>query len=165
MSYKEKRVLMGLIPGLIITVAYAIYAWGQYQLGLASPSDLRWWSITILKFIGWGIVAAIAFQIVFHILMAISVAIGKKMENKDFPDEEIEKSVNAEMVEDEMDKLIELKAMRFAFAAFGVGFIAALVSLALGYPGAWMLNILFFSCSIGALLEGFVQIVYYRRGV
>ena len=69
------------------------------------------------------------------------------------------------MVEDEMDKLIGLKAMRISFAVVGIGFIAALVSLVLNYSPAVMLNIMFVSFGIGSMVEGITQLYFYRRGV
>jgi len=55
--------------------------------------------------------------------------------------------------------------MRVGFVVAGIGFIAGLVSLLLGYSAAVVLNILFFSFSGGSVLEGFTQLYYYRRGV
>ena len=69
------------------------------------------------------------------------------------------------MVVDEMDKLIELKSLRIAFALSGIGFIAALVSLVLNYPPSVMLNIIFLSFTIGSMIEGMVQLYFYKRGV
>jgi hypothetical protein len=69
------------------------------------------------------------------------------------------------MVEDEMDKLIELKSNRVGFFMAGIGFVAALVALVLNYSPVVMLNILFIAFSIGSLAEGFTQLFYYRRGI
>jgi len=69
------------------------------------------------------------------------------------------------MVEDEMDKMIDLKSTRIGFIFAGMGFIAALVSLILDYSPVVMLNIMFFSFSMGSLLEGFAQLYFYRRGI
>jgi hypothetical protein len=85
--------------------------------------------------------------------------------NNDTSDEQIEKTINSEMVTDEMDKLIELKSMRFGFIFSGIGFVAGLILLALNYSPVIMLNILYVSFSVGSLLEGFAQIFYYRKGI
>jgi hypothetical protein len=84
---------------------------------------------------------------------------------KQCEDKEIEKEIKAEMVEDEMDKLIQMKSMRLAFIVAGIGFIAALVSLVLNSSPAVMLNILFISFSVGSLFDGFAQLYYYKRGL
>ncbi len=165
MSYQERRTIVSLITGILVIAAYLIYTLGRYQSGAVDGSDLKFWAGAILIFIGIGIAVSIVIQIVFHILMSIGIAVNRKIQGESLDDKAIEKSINAQMVEDEMDKLIQLKAMRISFAAAGVGFIAALVSLVLGYSAAVMLNILFLSFSVGALIEGVVELYYYRRGV
>jgi hypothetical protein len=165
MSYQERKTIVSLISGLLVVASYCIYAFGRYQSGAVDASDLKFWASTILIFIGIGVVASIVIQIVFHILMSVAIAVQQKMRDEAYDDKEIEKTIAAEMVEDEMDKLIELKSMRFGFFVAGIGFVAALVSLVLGYSAAVMLNILFLSFSGGALLEGFVQLYFYRKGV
>jgi hypothetical protein len=165
MSYQEKKVVTSIVTGVLVLAAYCIYVFSRYQSGVVAPGDLKFWALTILIFIGIGVVASIVIQIVFHILLSISIAIKKKMQDEKCDDKEIEKEVEAEMIEDEMDKLIELKSLRPAFLIAGIGFIAALVSLVLKYSPAVMLNILFISFYIGSLFEGFAQLYYYRRGL
>jgi hypothetical protein len=80
-------------------------------------------------------------------------------------DKDIERSIQVEMVEDEMDKLINQKSMMIGFAIAGFGFVAGLVSLVLNYSPMVMLNIVFISFSAGSELEGFVQLYFYRRGI
>ncbi len=165
MSYQESKTIVSLAGGAAVVAAYCIHVFGGNQAGVLDPNDLKFWAITILTFIGIGIAVGIAIQIVFHILMSIGIAVKTTIQNDHVADKEIDKSIEAEMVEDERDKLIELKAMRLGVIACGVGFVAGLGFLALGYSAAVMLNILFFSFSGGGLLEGIAQLVYYRRGV
>lgn len=165
MSYQERRTIVSLISGASIIAAYCIYAFGRYQSGAVAAGDLKFWAGTILTFVGIGIAAAIVIQIIFHILMSIGIAVTKKIHDEQCDDKEIEKSINLEMVEDEMDKLIELKSMRVCLFLAGIGFVAGLVSLLLGYSAAVMLNIYFLSFCVGSLSEGIAQLYYYRRGV
>ena len=165
MSYQEKRSITNIVTGALVLTAYCVYAFGQYQSGMAAAHDLKFWAIIMLKFIAVGVVATIIIQIVFHILLSVGVAVRKTIQEGQADDKEIEKEIEAEMVEDEMDKLIELKSTKFGFAIAGVGFVAALVSLAFDYPPMVMLNILFISMSVGSLLEGFAQLYFYRKGV
>lgn len=165
MSYQEKRTTVSIVTGALILAAYCIFAFGQAQSGAVAPGDLKFWAGTILTFIGIGIVAIIIIQIVFHILLSITIAAQKKIQDRQIDDKEIEKSIGAEMIEDEMDKLIELKAMRVSFAICGVGFIAGLLSLVLNYLPAVMLNIVFISFSAGSIFEGLTQLYFYRRGL
>jgi hypothetical protein len=165
MSYQEKRTITSIITGVLVLAAYCIYAFGKYQSGAAAAGDLKFWATTILIFIGIGIVAGIVIQIVFHILISIAIAVTEKVRDANCDDKEIDRSISAEMVEDERDKLIELKSMRVPFFFAGFGFIAALVSLILNYSPVVMLNIMFISFSAGSILEGFVQLYFYRRGI
>jgi hypothetical protein len=165
MSHQERRIIVSLLTGIAILTAYGLNAFGRYQTGALPASDLKGWATTMLIFIGIGIVASIVIQIIFHILSAIGIAITKKIEDGTTDDMQIERTIDLEMKEDEMDRLIELKAMRVGFFFAGIGFVAGLVALAVGAPPALMLNILFVSFSLGALLEGVTQLYFYRRGV
>jgi hypothetical protein len=165
MSYQERKTIVSLISGAFVVAAYCLHTFGRYQAGAAGANDLKFWAGAILTFVGIGIAVSIVIQIIFHILMSITIAVKKKIRDEQCDDKAIEKSIDAEMVEDEMDKLIELKSMRVGFFLAGIGFIAGLVSLVLGYSAAVMLNILFLSFSGGSLLEGAAQLYFYRRGV
>ena len=163
MSYQEKKTIVSVATGILILAAYCIYAFGGAVM--AAADGLKAWAVTILIFIGIGVVASIVIQIVFHILLSISIAVRKKIQDGEVDDKEVERSIEREMVEDEMDKLIGLKSMRVACVIAGIGFIAALVSLVLGFSPAVMLNILFISFSAGAIIEGITQLYYYRKGI
>jgi hypothetical protein len=165
MSYQEKRTITSIVTGALILAAYCIYAFGKYQAGAAAAGDLKFWATTMLIFIGIGIVATIAIQIIFHILLSIAIAVKEKVRDANCDEKEIDRSISVEMVEDERDKLIELKSMWVGISLAGFGFIAALVSLVLNYAPMVMLNIMFISFSAGSILEGFVQLFFYRRGI
>ena len=119
----------------------------------------------MLIFIGIGIVALIIIQIIFHIALSVGMAVKQKLKDESCDDKAIEKSIEQEMVEDEMGKLIELKANKIGYSFVGFGFLAGLIALVLGASAVVMLNILFFSSGIGSLVEGLMQIRYYRKGV
>jgi hypothetical protein len=189
MSYKEKQTIVSILSGILLLVVYIFYALNKTQSGVASPDDMKFWATAILTFIVIGILATIVIQIIFHILLSISIAVKTEVQkeiqgkiqneiNKSVPhetliekkhsnynDQDIEKTIALEMVEDEMDKLIELKAMRIGFAIAGIGFVLSLISLVLDYAPAVMLNIAFFSFSIGSMIEGIIKLYFYKRGV
>ncbi|MBN1372803.1 MAG: hypothetical protein JW987_12755 [Anaerolineaceae bacterium] len=164
MSYQEKRTLASIFSGILILAAYCIYAFNPTRLAALTPDDLKPWASTMLIFIGIGIVATIVIQIVFHILLSISLAVQTKIRNMESDDKEIERSIQLEMVEDERDRQIELKSQRIGFAIAGIGFVAGLLSLVFNYSPVVMLNILYLSFSAGSILEGFGQLYFYRRG-
>jgi hypothetical protein len=152
MFYQEKRTLISTITGLLLLVLYGTYVLIKYQHGkLNLDSDIRVWAVTMLTFIALGVGIMIIVQIAFHITNAIIHQI--KKEEQDDPIEE-----------DEMDKLIALKAYRNAYIMIGVGFVASLISLAIKQPPVIMLNILFLSFCIGSIFEGITQLYFYKKG-
>jgi len=165
MSYQEKRTITNILTGAAILIAYCIYAFGKSQSGIVASNDLKFWASTMLIFIGIGVVATIIFQIVFHILLSISITVQKKIQDGNFDEKEIEKSIKAEMVEDEMGRLIGLKSERIGFITVGIGFVLGLFSVVFNYSSAVLLNIIFISFSLGSILEGFANLFYFRRGI
>lgn len=165
MSYQEKKTIVALLTGIFVLAGYCIYTFNMVRSGMAAADDARFWATAILIFIGIGVAASIVIQIVFHILLSVALAVKKQVQSGKCDDKEIEKTLELEMVEDEMDKLIGLKAMRISFAIAGTGFIIALISLVLNYSPAVMLNIIFLAFSIGSMIEGVTQLYFYRRGV
>ena len=165
MSYPEKKAVVSVFAGTAVLVSYCMFVYGKVTSGEAAGDNLKFWAGTMLLFIVVGIVASIVIQIVFHILLSVSIAVREQIQTGNSDDKRIEKEIAAEMVEDEMDKLVELKSMRVAFIIAGLGFVAALIYAYLGFSVAVMLNILFISFSAGSLLEGVSQLYYYRKGV
>ncbi len=165
MSYQEKRTVVSTITGVIILITYCIYAFNKLQAGVITSDDMKAWAGIMLIFIGVGVVSTIVIQIVFHILLSMAMAIKESIMNGNCDDKEIEKSIENEMVTDEMDKLIELKSMRVGFIMAGIGFVFALVTQLLDYSPAVLLNVLFIAFCVGSIFEGLAQLYYYRKGV
>jgi hypothetical protein len=164
MSYQEKKTITSIVSALILMGAYAIDALSRYRAGTAPLDNLGLWAGLMLKYIGIGIVVTIILQILFHILLSVGIAVREKIRDHKSDDKAIERTIKGEMVEDERDKLIELKSLRVGFSLAGAGFIAALFSLVLEHPPVAMLNILFFSFLAGSIIEGLSQLFFYRRG-
>jgi hypothetical protein len=163
MSYQEKRTITSTASGIVMLVAYSIFALSKYNSDNAN-FDLKDWATAMLIFIGIGIVAIIIIQIIFHILLSIGIAVKEyKCDDKKYNDKEIEQRIKAEMTEDERDNLIEMKAARICFMLTGIGFMLSLFLAVLNYSAITMINTIFFSFMIGSILEGFIQIYYYRK--
>ena len=165
MSYKIKRIIVALISGVLILIAYSAYAVGKVNSGAASLDDTRFWATTILAAIGIAIVAMIVIQIVFHIVLSIAAAVDEQIKTGQCDDKKVERNIELEMVEDEMDKMIELKATKIGFTIVGIGFVAALGTMALGGQTGVMLNIMFGSFAVGSMIEAIAQIYYYGKGI
>jgi len=167
MSYQEKKTLVTITSGAVLFVAYILLILPQYKLG-ENSEDLRFWASTILSFIGISIIINIVIQIAFHILFSVSIAFDETVkevaQEKVADEKQIDRKIKLEMVEDERDKMIELKSIRVGYYFTGIGVIIALFSLVLNYSPAVMLNILFLSYLVGSLIEGLTQLYYYRKG-
>ena len=112
---KNGMLITTIVTGLLVLAAYCLYAFNPVRLQALTSGDLKPWAVSMLIFIGIGVGASIIIQIIFHILMSISIAIKEKMQNMECDDKVIEKTIGTEMIEDERDKLIELKSLRVGF--------------------------------------------------
>ncbi len=157
MSYQEKKTIAAVVSGVLVLAAYCIYVFGINQ----KFDDIKQCAVTMLIFIGIGIVATIIIQIIFHMVYAASLAIKKGK----CDDKEIETEMEACMVEDEMVKLIDLKSSKVGYVIAGIGFVSGLVLLVLGALPAVMLNVFFIASSAGSIIEGLSGLHYYRKGV
>lgn len=165
MSYQEKRIWLSIVTGIIILLSYCVFAFTKFSSTIPRIDDTRYWAGIMLWFIGIGVAVVIFTQIIYHILIAVKIAINERVESQNCEEKGIEKKIKNETVVDEMDKLIELKSMRIGFVITGLGFMLGLISLILNYSSVVMLNILFISFAIGSIIEGFSQIYFYRKGL
>ena len=158
MSYRSKRTITNIVASILLISGYIVFA-----LSPAAPAqeDLKTWAIVMLIFIGICIVALIIVQILFQIGYSIGVAI-KERECKD---EDVERIVSSSMVEDEMEKIIKLKAARAGYSIAGAGFIAALLLLVFNGTAVLALHIILGSFILGSIVEGCVSIYHNERGV
>ncbi|GAB6089137.1 hypothetical protein [Spirochaeta dissipatitropha] len=165
MSYHVARTITRILSGLVLLIMYLLYVVSRFQAGSLLMDELQAWARLMLVVIGIAIVAGIVLEILFHILFSIGVAVKESIANGQCSEEEIEKSIQQDMVEDEMAKLIGLKSMRVSFVITVIGFFASLFSLLLGYPAFIMINIVFVSFFIAGISDGCTRLYYYKRGV
>lgn len=148
MSYREKENVINIFSGLIIT---AVFAWIVYQRHLNGLIDLtddfQAWGKLFLVYAGVSVVARIIIYIVFHIINAIATRA------EDIP------------AEDERDKLIKLKALRNSHYSFVIGFMVAIIALAIGLPTYSIFIVFVISGVISELIDNGSQMYYYRKGV
>lgn len=167
-SYQEKRIAVTTFSGLLIFLCYYIYGYTKYiDVGVSLFDDLHFWVTAMLATIVIGIVAIIVIQIIFHIVLAVASEVSKEVSKKTGNNHDKASSDQFEIVEkeDEMDKLIALRATRILSTVVSLGFIVSLVALYFGMPTAVMLNIIFLSFAIGTLAEGFSQLYFYKNGI
>ncbi len=164
MSYQEKKTIANILTGAVLLVVYCFYIWNKYTSQAAPVDDLAYWARLILIFLIIEICVTIVIQILFHILFSIGIAVREKIHNPDSDDKSVDTIINQEMVEDERDKLIEMKSLRWGSILVGISFGASLITLAAGVPTLVMLNIMFIAFSLSSVLDGSVQLYYLKRG-
>ena len=157
MSPKSKSIITSTVAGIVFLTAYAIYVTRPEN----TPADLQGWAISMLVFLGIAIVALIIIQIVFHIVLAAGIAVTEGEQDS----KRIQRILDSTMAEDEMDRMINLRAARVGYVFAGIGFVGVLVALAAGLGAVVGLHVLFWSIAAGSFASGAVSVYGYERGV
>jgi hypothetical protein len=147
MSYQEKKNYVNLFSTSLIFGFYCLYVFQTHQESIDSTDSFSFWGSVILILIPVSIVAKIIVSIVFNIINRIAT-------------NEKEPSFS-----DELDKLIELKAIRISHYVFVAGFLLAMGSLVIDMPPSVMFITLIFSGFASEVVGGITQLYLYRRGV
>ena len=148
MSYQERRSIVNLMSGILITVLYSAYMIQRYpQAEAYSPEVFQFWGSFFLILIVVSIVARIIIFILFAIINAIT-------QQEQEPD-----------ITDERDRLIELKSMRNGGYVFILGFVLAMVMIAAGQPPAVMFVTLLCAGFVSDMFSTISEFYFYRRGV
>ena len=158
MSVQSKRSLASASLCLIL-VGYYIY--NALSGNAPAGDDLQGWARRILMFLGIGVGANIVGMILFHIFYAIAAAIKGRAQE----DEKVERLIASSFVEDERDKLIELKGMRVSLGIVGLGILAALVAMAFGQSMLVALHVICGAAAMSTVADGVVCAVLYEKGV
>lgn len=147
MSFQERRALVSIISTILINIVYANVMIPRYPTtGDNSPEVFQFWGVYLVGLIGVTIVAYIIIYIMFVILNTIATR-------------EEEPSIV-----DERDKLIDLKSSRNALFVFQVGFLVAMIMLAVGLPPTLMFVVLIGAGVASSLTSDVSQFYFYRRG-
>lgn len=153
MSVQEKRIIANMVSSTIVMIVYGIIVYFRYQtLTLSVAETLQFWAIAILIFIPASIVARIIIMIIFAIGDNIAAEIkGEEVDDYD--------------IVDERDKLIELRSTRVSLIIFSLGFILALVTLAIELnPTVFFVLMIGFGFLSDIASEA-AKLISYSRGV
>lgn len=149
MSYQEKSVTVSLMSSLLILGYYLATIFQMIQgEGLASDKVFRLAGIVIAASIIVNIAANILTNIVLSIVHAIRTG---KEEQENF-------------IEDERDKLIELKGTKFSYIVFSVGVLISMITFVTGQPPLVMFSMIVLFGIAAEIIGDIAQIVLYRRG-
>ena len=148
MDLKEKRILVSLIASALIFLLYSRYVYIRFVAGnFEIANDFHFWGKSFLILIPIAIIT----QIVIHVLFAIYTRITT--------------GEDIDPIEDERDKLIELKAIRISHYLFILGFALAMGSLTLRMEPWVMFVLLISSGFISSIVSEIARLYYYRKGV
>lgn len=149
MSFKEKNITVSLITFALILGFYLIRLLQMIQgEGLTSTSLFRLWGIMIAL----GIVGTIVLTILTHIVSGINQAIKTKEEP------------NIVDIEDERDKLIDLRGTRITYLASSLGVLLSMLSFVLGQQPLVMFALLIFFGFVAQIIGDISRLYLYRRG-
>jgi hypothetical protein len=150
MSYRETNISVSLVSYLLV-LGYFLVNWLQmYQEeGLASEKVFRLWLIVIAASILLNILGSILTNIVLNIEHAI------KTNSKEA----------ARLIEDERDKLIELKGVKATYIAFSIGVLVSMLTFVFGQPPLVMFSLIILFSMTAEIIGDSVQLYFYRRGI
>lgn len=150
MSHQEKNITASLVSFSLILGFYLIRMLGMIQAErLISTKLFRLWGIVILL----GIVGTIITSIFTHIVAAIVHAIKTGEEDPKIED-----------IEDERDKLINLRGTRVTYFVSSLGVALSMLTFVLGQSPLVMFSLLIFFGIFSQIIGDISRLVLYRRG-
>lgn len=144
MLFQEKRGILFLVTNAVLCLGFSVFG---LLAGPAPDVEARAaWARLLLVYLGAQILLRLLVTILFAILHKIAVG---------------EETVD---VEDEMDRLIDLRATNTFFKVFVFGLVLSLVTQAVGLP----LRVFFLGLGASMMVSGLVgdlrSVLLYRRG-
>lgn len=148
MSYQEKNIAVSLSSHALILGLFVTALLRMNQEGSLNPQDIfRLWAVVIILAILVNIFASILTQIVLGIIDGI-----RTHEEPSF-------------IEDERDKMIELKGTRNTYYVFSLGVLFSMLTFVFNQPPLVMFTLLVFFSIVAQIFGDISQLVMYRRGV
>lgn len=165
MEYKVRRIIMTLVVVGIVYLNFVLKVNGFLgNQGLEGFADVKGTAVIIL----WNVLLMVILMIVGHILLHVIGAIGASVKNEINPEtrgQDIDLEELFDDVDDEMDKLINLKSSQVGFIMVGLGFVLGLASILMDYQFGVMLVVMYSSFMLGEVVEAAYKLVMYHRGV
>lgn len=144
MSPQERASVVGVITNLSLNAAVILRLWYLFDRGALTGEDAASvWARTIV----WTLPAAIALTI--GLSCAFAVAARERFRFS---------------LADERDRKFQFRGMAITLVGMGIGYMAMLVGLAIGWPTVVCLTILYAAIALGDLLGNVVRLASYRIG-
>lgn len=148
MSFKEKNIMVTLVNfSLILTILLVSVSQMMLNDDFASTNVFRLWGIVIVM----AIIVTIAATITTHIVIAIIHAIKTG-----------EEALEIEDLEDERDKLIDLRGTKITYTVYSFGSFLAMLTYALGESPLVMFTLLIFFGVLAQIIGDITRLMIYR---
>jgi hypothetical protein len=149
MSYQEKNIAVSLVNFSLILGFYLVSLFQMNREGsFNSENVFRLWGIVIVLAVVVTIVATILTHIGSGIIEAIRTGQEPKIQD----------------IEDERDKLIDLKGTRVTYFISSIGAFLAMLTFVLGQPPLVMFTLLIFFGVLAQVVGDVSRLVLYKRG-
>ena len=150
MSFQEKNITVSLVNFILILGFYLIRVLQMIQGGSFNSTNVfRLWGIVIVLAIVVTIFATILTQIVSVIIRAIKTG---------------EENPKVEDLEDERDRLIDLRGTKVTYFVSSIGVFLAMLTFALGQPPLVMFTLLIFFGVVAQIIGDISRLYLYRKG-
>ena len=150
MSFQEKNITVSLVIFSLILGFFVISVFLMIQGENFTESNVfRLWGIIIVLAIAATILATILTHIVSAIIQAIKTG---------------DEDPKIEDLEDERDKLIDLRGTRTTYIVSSIGVFLAMLTFVLGQPPLGMFTLLIFFGVVAQIIGDIYRLVLYRRG-
>ena len=150
MSFQQKNIAVSLGSFILILIIYVTRLFNIYDNGVVEQSSIfRLWGLIIILTIVFTIIGTILTHIVSAIVQVVKTG---------------EKEPKIEDIEDERDKIIDLKGIRVSYYVSGFGALIAMLSFVIGQPAILMFSLLIFIGLVSQIIGDIFRMILYRKG-
>jgi hypothetical protein len=151
MSFKEKNITVTLVNFFLILLFFLFRVFQMITSeSFTEENVIRLWIITIVL----AVFVTVAGTILTHVFSAIIEAIRTGNEEPEIED-----------LEDERDKLIDLKGTKITYAISSLGTFFAMLTFVFGQPPLVMFTLLIFFGLLAQVIGDISRLLHYRGGV
>jgi hypothetical protein len=149
MSYQEKNITVSLASYVLILGYFIVNFSQMYRLEGLNRSKIFGLWVTVIVI---GIVVNILGSILTNIVLSIVHSIRTQSDKPE------------RFVEDERDKMIELKGVQVSYITFAVGVLVAMLTFVFNQPALVMFSLIIVFSFLAEIAGDIWQILLYRRG-
>jgi hypothetical protein len=150
MSMQQRNTIVSLVIFSLIFIVYCLRVLQMLLTHTFIAANVFWlWGIVAVA----AIVTTILGMIIANIVFAIVFTVRMKQEPQE-----------SEWLEDERDKLIQLKGTRVSYVVFSLGVLIAMLSFVLSQPPLVMFILLIASGLIAQIVGDVYRLLRYGRG-